>query len=353
KQAGAIVIGKTNTALLAYDQQTSNPIFGRTNNPWDLSRTPSGSSGGAAAALAAGLTPLDIGSDAGGSIRSPAHFCGVYGLKPTFGLVSQVGHIPDLPGLPRLDWVLSTSGPLARTIDDVALALRVIAGPDGEDSTVPPIRPGPPPAVQLGDLKLAWASTFAGAPVAREIAAAMEDFIERLGQAGVRVEPALPDVSFAEQWDTYQTLSASTWRLRARLGLIKEIDDGQPPPSPAEVARAMDRRDRIIARWEAFFTKWDALLCPPCVTLAYPHCPPGSPLDVDGREVPYGAEALLFYEFNLTGHPALVCPLALSEAGLPIGVQMVSARWADEKLLAIASALQPYLRTVAPPPAFA
>ena len=147
KGAGAILLGKTNTALLAYDQQTSNPIFGRTNNPWDLTRTSSGSSGGAAAALTAGLTALDVGSDAGGSIRVPAHCCGVYGLKPTFGLVSQHGHIPDVPGMPRLDWVLSTSGPLARSLEDVALALRVIAGPDGQDSTVPPVAVSAPGVV--------------------------------------------------------------------------------------------------------------------------------------------------------------------------------------------------------------
>jgi amidase len=352
KGAGAILMGKTNTALLAYDQQTSNPIFGRTNNPWDVTRTSSGSSGGAVAALAAGLTALDIGSDAGGSIRVPAHCCGLYGLKPTFGLVSQDGHIPDLPGMPRLDWVLSTSGPLARSVEDVALALRVIAGPDGKDSTVPPVALIEPDIVKPRRLRLAWARTFPGAPVSREIASSLESLANRLAQAGVEVEEVLPAISFDEQWDVYQTLSNATWRLRAKLGGIREVDDGEPPPTMEAVIAAMDRRDRVIAGWEEFFGKWDALLCPPCMTEAYPHCERGSPILVDDKEARYDDECRTCYEFNVTGHPALVCPLALTSGGLPIGVQMVAARWADEELLAIAKTISPYLRTFSPPDAF-
>jgi amidase len=353
KEAGAILLGKTNTALLAYDQQTSNPIFGRTNNPWDLTRTSSGSSGGAAAALAAGLTALDVGSDAGGSIRVPAHCCGIYGLKPTFGLVSQAGHIPDLPGMPRLDWVLSTSGPLARSLDDVRLALQVIAGPDGKDSTVPPIVRGEAGIVESRRLKLAWARTFSGAPVAKEIASSLENLVNRLVQSGVQVEEVQPSMSFDEQWAIYQTLSHATWRLRAKLGGIKEVDDGGPPPPIEAIIAAMDGRERVIAGWERFFREWDALICPPCMTAAYPHCEPGSPISVDGQDARYDDECRHCYEFNVTGHPALVCPLAATSDGLPIGVQMIGARWADEKLLAIAGYLSPHLGAFAPPAAFA
>jgi amidase len=352
KAAGGILLGKTNTALLAYDQQTSNPIFGRTNNPWDLTRTSSGSSGGAVAALAAGLTPLDVGSDAGGSIRVPAHCCGVYGLKPTFGLVSQNGHIPDLPGMPRLDWVLSTSGPLARSLEDVALALQLIAGPDGKDSTIPPVVRGNAGIVEPRQLKLAWARTFPGAPVSKEIATSLERLANRLVQSGIRVEEIQPSVSFDQQWEIYQTLSNATWRFRAKLGRIKEVDDGEPPPPSETILAAVDGRDQVIAGWERFFDEWDALLCPPCMTVAYPHCEPGSPILVDGREARYDDECRHVYEFNVTGHPALVCPLDLSSDSLPIGVQMVAARWADEKLLAIARSLAPYLRAFTPPAAF-
>jgi amidase len=353
KGAGAILFGKTNTALLAYDQQTTNPIFGRTNNPWDLARTSSGSSGGAVAALAAGLTGLDVGSDAGGSIRVPAHCCGVYGLKPTFGRVSQAGHIPDLPGMPRLDWVLSASGPLARSLDDVALALHVIAGPDGKDSTVPPVVRADAGMVEPRRLKVAWVRTFPGAPVSKEIAASLESLANRLAEAGVQVEEVHPSVSFDEQWEIYQTLSNATWRLRAKLGGIAEVDDGEPAPPMEAVIAAMDGRERVIAGWEQFFGQWDVLLCPPCMTAAYPHCDRGSPILVDGREARYDDECRHVYEFNVSGHPALVCPLALTRDGLPIGVQMVAARWADDRLLAIAGSFAPYLRAFAPPATFA
>jgi amidase len=336
KAAGGILMGKTNTALLAYDQQTTNPIFGRTNNPWNLSRTPSGSSGGAAAALAAGLTPLDVGSDAGGSIRVPAHFCGIYGIKPTFGLVSQYGHIPDLPGRERLDWLLSTSGPLARSIDDLELGLRLIAGPDAKDSAVAPIPEGWPVSTEREGLRVAWARTFPGVPVSNEIEASLERLAAALDRRGIRVEETLPSIGFDEQWATYQTLSSATWRLRARLHRVAEVDDGGEMATLAEVAQAMETRERLIRQWEAFFADWDVLLCPPCMTTAYPHVERGASIMVDATPKRYDDECRHGYEFNLTGHPALVSPLALSSDGLPIGVQMVGARWGDLRLLSSA-----------------
>src|SRR4051794_5186167 len=139
RRAGAMIIGKTNVPTLAMDPQTDNPIFGRTNNPWNLERTPGGSSGGAAAALAAGMTPLEVGSDIGGSIRNPSHFCGVCGLKPTDNRVPVTGHIPGLPDVPRWTRVLNVVGPMARTVEDLQLAFQILAGPDGHDTEVPPV----------------------------------------------------------------------------------------------------------------------------------------------------------------------------------------------------------------------
>ena len=196
-------------------------------------------------------------------------------------------------------------------------------------------------------MKLAWVPTFPGAPVSNEIASSLKTLATRLEQAGIRVEEVQPSISFDEQWEVYQTLANATWRLRAKLGGITELDDGEPPPSTRRPSiAAMHRRDRIIAAWERYFSDWDALLCPPCMTVAYPHCERGSPILVDGKEARYDDECRHGYEFNVTGHPALVCPLALSGAGLPIGVQMVGARWADAKLLAIAEVLSPHLRGV-------
>src|SRR5215211_3560739 len=181
KAGGAIIVGKTNVPVLLGDFQTDNPIFGRTNNPWDLDRTPGGSGGGACAAVAAGLVPLEVGSDLGGSIRIPAHFCGVFGLKPTEHRVSLAGHIPDLPGSPRSARVIAVIGPLARYVDDLALALRVIAGADGRDTDVSPVPLVPEvSSPSLQDLRIAWAPTFPNVPVSQDIRAAIEQLATEL-----------------------------------------------------------------------------------------------------------------------------------------------------------------------------
>ena len=154
RAAGAIVLGKTNVPVLSAAAQTSNPIFGRTNNPWDVSRTPGGSSGGSAAAVASGMSPLDLGADIGGSLRIPASFCGVCSLKPTEHRVPTAGHIPPLPGYPQAVRHMNTLGPLARTVDDLTLALRVIAGPHRRQPDVPPVPLGPMPDMALDGLRL-------------------------------------------------------------------------------------------------------------------------------------------------------------------------------------------------------
>ena len=169
KSAGAIILGKTNVPVLLANFQTENPIFGRSNNPWNLERTPGGSSGGAGAAVAAGLVPLEIGSDIGGSIRLPAHFCGVYGLKPTEHRVSLAGHIPELPGSPRSIRIMGVIGPIARGIDDLSLAFRINAGADGCDTDVPPVLLTEEVSPPFKDLRIAWTPTFPGVPAADDI----------------------------------------------------------------------------------------------------------------------------------------------------------------------------------------
>ena len=184
-----------------------NPVFGRTNNPWALDRTPGGSSGGAAAAVAAGLAPLDIGSDLGGSIRFPAHLCGVYGFKPTERTVSLAGHLADPPGMTRNFRIMFSHGPIARDVDDLALALRVIAGPDGRDHEVPPMPLPEPGAVRLDALRVAYAPSFPGSPVAAEISAAVERFAASLEGSVARVEPALPEIDFAAERQLFSDLT--------------------------------------------------------------------------------------------------------------------------------------------------
>ncbi len=343
RAAGAVLLGKTNVPPLLLDIQTDNALFGRTNNPWNPQRTPGGSSGGAAAALAAGLTALDVGSDFAGSIRIPAHFCGLFGLKPTEGRVPLTGHIPDVPGTPRAQRILWSIGPLARSVTDLALALRVLAGPDGYDPDVPPVPVDDVPPVALRDLRIAWSPAFPDLPVAAAIQAALTDLATRLAAAGARVAETLPVVDITAQG-----------RLRNDLAKLLltafNLSDDRPAPTLAAYFTALHARDRAIAAWEAFFSDWDVLLCPVTLVTAFPHAPPGSAVLVDGVAAP-GWQLLAHCAlFNLTGQPVVVIPVGLDPDGLPIGIQIVARRWGEARLLAIAAAISALVGPLGRPP---
>ena len=232
RKAGAIIIGHTNVAPFLADYQSANEIFGRTSNPWDVTRTAGGSSGGAAAAVASGMTPLEIVSDLGGSIRLPAHFCGVYGLKPTERRVPMTGFFRLPPGAPRTVRIMSSLGPLARTLDDLSIALGLISGPDGADTEVAPVPLGAEPAVRLADVRIAFAPTVPGATVASAIRTRVAQVAGNASNAGARVEQRLPHCD----WDA---ANRAVWRPRhgsdcaadgptARLVLQR----ARPPRSP-------------------------------------------------------------------------------------------------------------------------
>jgi len=352
KAAGANLIGKTNVPPLLMQPQTDNPVFGRTGNPWNLERTPGGSSGGSAAALAARLVPLEVGSDMGGSIRMPSHFCGVFGLKPTANRVSHFGHIPDPPGAPRTDRRYSSSGPMARTLDDIALGFRLLAGPDGHDTELAPVPVAEAETPRLGDLAIAWAATFPGVPVARAIRAAIERLAGDLARAGARVEEALPPIDFERQHDIWaqgyrvmMRLAPELWGMPASPKAM-----GYELPTLADTVRMQAVRDEMILAWDRFFAAWDVLICPAAIVTAFPHCPPSSPIAVDEGSAAYGQINHHCFPFNVSGHPALVVPIGLDPGGLPIGAQLVGARWGDERLIAVARALAPVSGPFRPPP---
>jgi amidase len=345
KAAGGILMGKTNVPVMLADFQTSNPIFGRTNNPWDLARTPGGSSGGAAAALASGMTPFEIGTDLSASIRLPAHFCGVFGLKPTERRVPLTGLIPGLPG-PRPLRIMSTIGPIARTVQDLAFLYSIIAGPDGRDTDVPPVPVGPPADIDLRDIRIAVAPTFPGIPVAAEIRAAVTKLTTQLSSLGrVVEEAALPSLDFNQEL-------ASTGALVGMMIGAVQPGEQEHPATLAQYLEALDRRDQSIIAWEQFFDRWDVLLCPPSMMTAFPHCEPGSPLPVDGQEVSYWTVSAHGALFNYTGHPAVVLPYTLDHAGLPIGIQLVGKRWNESRLLAVADALAAVTGAFQRPPGY-
>ncbi|HYO52230.1 amidase [Archangium sp.] len=357
KAAGAVLMGKTNLPALALDAQTDNPVFGRTNNPWDVERTPGGSTGGGAVAVASGMSPIEVGSDIGGSIRIPSHFCGVFGLKPTDGRIPLSGHIPGIPGTPRGVRHLGVAGPLARTVEDLRLALRLLAGPDGRDSEILPLPVQEVPRRDLRTYRFAWTDGLGGMPVSAETRSALEGLARSLEQAGCTVERRAPDLELEEVWNAWGRLLGAEvgsempavarlmtalrfQSMRGSCALNRGVVQGLWGRM-TDYARALSVRDEVMAKVESFLEGWDAWLCPVTVGPAFTHRPSGEWLEVDAGRVPYmvgtcGLPSL----FNLTGHPVVVVPLPrASERALPLGVQVVGRRWRDEALLSVAEAL--------------
>ena len=334
RAAGAIILGKTNTPQLAGNFQTNSPLFGRTNNPWNHEFTPGGSTGGGASAIAAGLSPLELGSDIGGSIRVPSHFCSVFGLKPTEHRVSTFGHIPELPGRPKTIRYLQTIGPLARSVKDLRLCLSLIEGPDPRQKEVLPMPIQVKPVTTLQSCRYAWTEGFGHIPATAETKAALEKLASSLVDLGCCVEQHNQPPNFDSNavWDTYITIFAF------ELGL-SEPNLTQTEQQQRYVT-ALTKRDTLIANMEGFLSDWDVWLCPVAPVPAFTHRQSGEPIEVDGHEFSYltaiGAYTAIF---NLTGNPAVVLPFTQSQSGLPIGVQLVGRRGSDMRLLGIAEKL--------------
>jgi amidase len=370
RAAGAIILGKTNLSVLSADYRADNPIFGRTNNPWDLGRTPGGSTGGGAAALVAGLTPLEIGSDIAGSVRNPAHYCGVYGLKSTEHRVPLTGHIPEPPGMPRGVRHLNTIGPLARSVEDLTLALRLIAGPDGCQWEVPPVPLDEAADRPLSVTRLAWTDDFGGVPVTNDTRVALATLAEELRRRGYQIERQTPEgFDFTAAWETFgeillaERAATAPERAAERVAAL----DARPDSTVAmfrgmargasatmqQYTESLTKRDALITALEQFLARWDAFLCPVTVGPAIEHCPFGTPVDVDGQQVPYLVAGIAYTcPFNLTGHPVVVLPLTRSAAGLPIGLQVIGRRWGEMQLLAIAAQLTKVLGPFQRPPGY-
>ncbi|MBK9121586.1 MAG: amidase [Chloroflexi bacterium] len=368
--AGAIVFGKTNVPILSTDTQTHNEIFGRTDNPWNTDRTPGGSSGGSAAAVASGMSPLDIGSDIAGSVRIPAHYCGVYSLKPTEYRVSTAGHIPPLPESPRGVRRFSVAGPIARSVDDLELALRVIAGPDPRYLDIPPVPlPERTDAPALNHMRIAYADRFGHVPVTDDTTRVIHDAADRLGHGGADVEKVVPEGwTFPDVWELYGFLywSVVGASLPPDIDVSEAEFAGFTPDSPDAFSRgagkavnvslraygrAMLDRDRVINALDSFLEEHDVWICPVTATPAIPHIPHMSNVQVGSQTINY-FEMGTYYcmPFNLTGHPVVVIPAGFSQDGLPIGLQIVGRRWDEIRLLAYARRIDEALGAYRPPP---
>jgi amidase len=366
RSAGAIILGKSNTAELAGEYQSVNDIFPRVNNPWNLNCTAGGSSGGSAAAVAAGFSPLDIGNDVSGSIRQPAHFCGVYGLKPSDRRVSFAGQIPEVPGQPKCIRQMQTVGPLARCIEDLRLCFTLIAGADIRQPDIAPVPFDTFHDKSLQDLRVAWMDGWEKLTVASEIKSAMQAVASNLTQAGVKIENWIPPLDIEEILQLCDRLIAYNFvysqpvdfaTAKKRIPMIfREMTQGDKDlrkisnmgdylpellnPTLKGYFTALTKRDKLIAQMDRAMEPWDVWLSPVAMTCAFTHRPMGRFIDVDGKKVPYlltnGAYTSML---NLTGNPVVVIPIGFTNDGLPIGMQIVGKRWKEMELLNIAGKL--------------
>jgi aspartyl-tRNA(Asn)/glutamyl-tRNA(Gln) amidotransferase subunit A len=350
RAAGAIPIGRTNVPDMGMDAQTHNLVWGTTRNPWDRERTCGGSSGGEAAAIASGMSPLGLGSDVAGSIRIPAAFCGILGLKPTQHRVSVAGHVPS-----TLHDYLQI-GPLARSIDDIELALRTIAGPDGKQSSVPPVPLPASSEVRTTELRVGVIND-GSLPIARTVKDGIARAARAAVDAGHHVEPAefpgVEDVITCLARIFGVGLAALARNVRHHperyhpyLTSLSEIF-GEPTARELEEAYAL--REELRARMMACFTRHDLLICPQVNVPAFPIGTPWGDIDVDGTSVPFPVVLVYSFLMNVTGNPSLVIPTGCAD-GLPIGVQLVGRMWDEPTILGAARPIVEALGGIPRPP---
>jgi amidase len=369
--AGAVIFGKTNVPVALADWQSFNPVYGTTGNPWRMDRTPGGSSGGSAAALAAGFTALELGSDIGASIRNPAHYCGVWGHKPTWGVVPLEGH--ELPGTVCMDsFDIAAAGPLAKSAHDLSLAMDVLAAPlraFGPLGWLPAQwRDAGLPARRLRVAVLADDPCAPTDAAVRDAIVALAGFLESQGlQVGRDARP----VDSREAWDVYAHL------LRSATGTqLGDADFEAARQQAGRIPHALgtyeawhwhattmthrdwhlydERRARLRHQWATFFEQWDLLICPVATTDAFPHVQSGQRwermLKVDGQDQPSTQQLFWAGYPGLCGLPATAVPLGLSPAGLPVGAQIVGPVFGDPVCLRLARWLEAHYRAFVPAP---
>lgn len=368
---GAVIFGKTNVPLMLADWQSFNAVYGTTNNPWDVTKVPGGSSGGAAAALAAGLTGLELGSDIGASIRNPAHYCGVYGHKPTYGVVSYFRHA--LPGhLTTGD--ITVAGPLARSADDLELALDVVAGPEQIEAAgwrleLPACTKG-----RISEFRVAVMLSDVCSEVDQEVQDQVAKVAEFLASQGATISyTARPDFSTTEAFEIYVAMlrAATSGRqtdavFEQNMAIAADLDPADHSYY-ARMTRANvmshrdwlhinERRHHLRHAWARFFTEWDVMIMPAAASAAFPHDQAGERhnrnIAVNGNLVPTTDQ--LFWAGYGGGFylPGTVAPAGVTARGLPVGVQIVGAQFADRTTIGLARLLERDYRCFQAPPGY-
>ncbi len=376
-KAGAIIFAKTNLPMFGQDFQSFNDVYGQTNNPWDVSRVPGGSSGGSAAALAAGLTGLEVGSDIGGSIRNPSHFCGVYGHKPTFDIVSFKGHIPPFPGLFPGDYSMSGDiaviGPLARSAEDLDLVMGIITKPQKPNRIAWNLELPPPRKKSLKECRVGVWLDDPDFPVDTNVGDCIQHLVDDLSLAGVLIEEKKPDICFRDSHDIYTRLLTAV----PNSSLSKEIFEHFREEAPklaiedktfrAQLIRGttMLHRDWIVLdfmrlmmrqKWADYFKDFDVLLCPAVAVTAFEHDHSDfleRTLMVNNTTRPYFDTLSAWAGLTCVSYlPATIAPIGLSANGLPVGIQIVGPYLEDRTPIHFAGMLDEMTGGFKPPPGF-
>ncbi len=349
RSAGAIVLGKTNTPEFTLSFETDNLVYGQTNNPYDVSRTPGGSSGGASAIIAAGGSAMDLGTDTGGSIRVPSAFCGLAGLKPTSGRVPRTGHIVPW-GLGGMD-SLTTIGPMARYVEDLWLGFSTIAGPDGIDPFIHPVPLNDPASINISDLRVAFYIDNGTVAPTAEVEAAVRSAAEAIADSGAQVVEDLP-AAITNNLDANVTSilvadgGAGVRRLVDKAGTtqvherLERFLSAAPIPA-AEYTALLERMDSFRSQMLSFMENYDAILCP---VRPWPAPPHGESLTPEASPANFYTSA-----YNTTGWPGAVVRVGTSSDGLPIGVQLMCRPWREDVAVALAAVLESALGGYARP----
>lgn len=337
RQAGAIVFGKTNVPRWSGDLQTYNDIFGTTNNPWDVTRTPGGSSGGAATAVASGLTSFEVGTDIGGSVRMPAHLTGVFGHKPSYGVISQRGYLDHAAG-GTIDADVNVFGPLARSASDLDLLLGVLAGPNQLEATAWKLELPAPSAKPLSQLRIGvWLDGPDTPPMLREQRDVIDNAIDKLRASGAHVEPVAP-VSFEASSQLFFHLLTAATSPSMMYGEGIDVSG-----SHLDWLRAQQARAQLMAQWSAWFETFDVLICPVMPTPAFRHDTGRGFLDrrfdIDGVARPHTDGVAWTGLIGVAHLPSTVAPIGRTASGMPVGVQVVGAHYRDRETIRVAGDL--------------
>jgi amidase len=357
KKSGGIILGQTNVPKNLLDYQVAGDLYPEGKNPYNTDYSPGGSTGGGAAALAAGFTPLELGGDFGGSIRVPSNFCGLYGLKTTERTVPVHGNVP-LPKNSKTFLVhMAVAGPLARNLDDIELLWKIIVGPHEGDRNIPRIEWQGPKKNSLSEYKIAWTDKWPGYETSSQISNALKSLAEKLKADGGSIEKKIPDETLHEESlktgvgiFPYVIAQGTPWFVRAIIkfqlyhGFLKGIKRNSPqftkPMNDAfkmnanHYGEVMLQKSLITERWENFFKEFDFLICPVAFGPAYKRCKIGSKITYDGKELIYINYVWPYnFCFNASGNPSITIPLGLGKEGLPLGVQIVGPYWSEPELI--------------------